>query len=228
MGIYSEMLVVFDLDDTLALEKDFLLSGFRAVGRHIGLSAGAGIGESVTCEMGRAVEEGRSHYDALEGLLVSNGLEGKFRMSDLVSYCRTHRPDKGYGFIPGAEALLDRIVGEGGTVGILTDGRGSTQRHKIEALGLERWVSDSDIWISGERGADKHHEAPFRHFMDAHPEITTYVYIGDNPAKDFVWPNRLGWHTVMLSDRGENIHPQPLCIDVSLVARWVVDNLDNV
>ena len=35
-----------------------------------------------------------------------------------------------------------------------------------------------------------------------------YAYIADNPVKDFVGPNSLGWKTIGVRDGGRNIHPQ--------------------
>ncbi len=37
-----------------------------------------------------------------------------------------------------------------------------------------------------------------------------YVYVGDNPKKDFIAPNSLGWLTIGLRDDGRNIHKQDL------------------
>ena len=39
---------------------------------------------------------------------------------------------------------------------------------------------------------------------------TRYVYVGDNPRKDFLAPNSLGWFTVGIRSSGRNIHPQEL------------------
>ena len=72
-------------------------------------------------------------------------------------------------------------------------------------MGLESWFSE--IVISEEFGSAKPTEQNYRHFEQAFPS-ENFVYVGDNLAKDFVTPNRLGWTTVALLDRGENIHPQ--------------------
>jgi putative hydrolase of the HAD superfamily len=44
--------------------------------------------------------------------------------------------------------------------------------------------------------------------MQRNPDEKRFVYIGDNPKKDFYWANRLGWTTIMLLDNGRNIHHQ--------------------
>jgi putative hydrolase of the HAD superfamily len=41
--------------------------------------------------------------------------------------------------------------------------------------------------------------------MEAHPAAARFLYVGDNPDKDFLAPNRLGWTTVMVRDE-RNLH----------------------
>jgi len=42
--------------------------------------------------------------------------------------------------------------------------------------------------------------------MRAHSGASRFVYVGDNPTKDFIAPNRLGWITVMVRHE-RNLHP---------------------
>ena len=44
--------------------------------------------------------------------------------------------------------------------------------------------------------------------MNRYPECHDFTYVGDNPRKDFISPNALGWLTVCLKDDGRNIHKQ--------------------
>ena len=144
-------------------------------------------------------------------------------MNRIVTRCRNHIPDGGYGFRPGIEGTLLSFSGRGDVVGLITDGRSVTQRRKIEALALGRWISDENIFISEERGYDKRRPEPFRSFMERYPTAEEYVYIGDNPMKDFEVANRLGWTTVMLRDTsGINIHPQPLLLHPSLMPKIIL------
>lgn len=200
--------IVFDLDDTLAYERDFLLSGFRAVGRILEVSAGAEFAAEAVIRMSEASEAGHNHYSALEELVTERRMEQRVDIVKVVSACRSHIPDSRYCLIDGAEDALRRIAGRGDVCGLITDGRALTQRHKIEALGLWRLMAPEDIWISGERGCDKLTKPPFRHFMSRYPDAMSYTYIGDNPAKDFIVANSLGWQTIMLRDRGRNVHSQ--------------------
>ena len=119
---------------------------------------------------------------------------------------RTHRPD--IHLEDDVVATLDALKTAGCTMALITDGRSVQQRNKIAALGLNRWIADEDIVISEEIGSEKPDEANYRRIMNLHPDADKFVYIGDNPKKDFIAPNRLGWTTVCLLDNGENIHPQ--------------------
>jgi putative hydrolase of the HAD superfamily len=46
--------------------------------------------------------------------------------------------------------------------------------------------------------------------MDLNGDVECFAYVADNPMKDFVWPNRLGWTTVQLLDNGRNVHSQTI------------------
>jgi putative hydrolase of the HAD superfamily len=90
-------------------------------------------------------------------------------------------------------------------LGILTDGRSTTQRNKIKALGLDLWISE--VVISEEFGSHKPDPRNYQYFEKVFPG-GEYIYVGDNLCKDFVAPNSMGWKTVVLLDRGKNIHKQ--------------------
>lgn len=170
------MVVVFDLDDTLFAEMEYVRSAYREISRRYGwryfdmmLSAGSP----------------REAFDAT-GLPVDLQLE----------IYRTHRPDIS---LPWQSLYtLATLRNRGCTLGIVTDGRSITQRHKIEALGLDRFVRPDMFFISEEVGADKISGEPFVWIMSKFGESERYIYIGDNPAKDFVAPKRMGWLTVCL------------------------------
>ena len=48
--------------------------------------------------------------------------------------------------------------------------------------------------------------------MKQNADISRFVYVGDNPMKDFLWPNRLGWVTIQLIDDGRNVHSQQVSL----------------
>ena len=71
--------------------------------------------------------------------------------------------------------------------------------------GVQFWYSDRARGVF--ENATSLTRASYEQIMQRWPG-KRYVYIGDNPRKDFIAPNRLGWLTLGLVDCGANIHPQ--------------------
>lgn len=194
--------VVFDLDDTLFREIDFLHSAYRQIAADLSCRYPALV-SSVEAERVLFEAEGNA-FDALRQWLPAEVAEDQLWMRD---FYRAHTPS--ISLMPGATTMLDALADAGYTLGIITDGRIVTQTNKILALGLHHWFRTSDIIISEALKADKLTDTPFRTLMERHPEIERWIYVGDNPAKDILWPRRLGWTTVQLKATPLNIHPQP-------------------
>ncbi|MDE7159864.1 MAG: HAD family hydrolase [Muribaculaceae bacterium] len=220
--------MVFDLDDTLAPEREFLRSGFRALKHKLSRTVGEEFAVEAERRMNEAAERRRNHYSALEKLLEASGLTDSVDMREVVRVCRNHYPDAGYELRPDARWLLTALRHAGTTCCLITDGRSLTQRNKIASLGLYRYLDPHAIFISGETGFDKHHAYPFEEVMRRYPGARSYTYIGDNPAKDFLHPRALGWKTYMLSDEGRNISPQSLVLPESMLAGEIIDDLSRV
>ena len=41
-----------------------------------------------------------------------------------------------------------------------------------------------------------------------HDKPVSFIYVGDNLKKDFIYPNQHGWQTICLKNDGQNIHAQ--------------------
>ena len=200
-------LIAFDLDDTLYKEIDYLRSAYREITRYAMSRAGergrmvAGMENGAYAEMMRTYHSGGNAFQRLNEVL---GLD--IPTGDYLRIYRTHHPDIRLG--EDVVSVLDALKAQGHILGLITDGRSLQQRNKIVALGLDRWIAHTDIVISEEFGSEKPAEANYRHFMLRYPECRKFVYVGDNPQKDFIAPNRLGWQTICLEDDGRNIHRQ--------------------
>ena len=185
--------VVFDLDDTLYFEPDYVRSGFSAVGAH--LRQRLRRREAFETWMWRRFRAGKraGMFDALNEHF-SLGLD-KREILALVRRYRDHRP----ALAParGVVALLSELRRRGIKLGLLSDGYQPGQRRKLAALGLRRYfdaiVFTEDIgrsaWKPSPRGFVR-----IRGKLGVPHECCGYV--GDNPGKDFLPPNRLGWLTV--------------------------------
>ena len=183
--------IVFDLDDTLYPERDYVLSGFRAVAawasQHLGLPAGKGFSELA------ALFEQGVRGDTFDRWLKAHHLEPD-GVGQLVSVYREHQP--ALEPFPGIEDLLD-MLGVKQSLGLLTDGYLAAQRAKLDALGLARhFVATvfSDAWG---RQAWKPSPEPYRAILDRLGVASSEcVYVADNPLKDFLGARRVGMSSI--------------------------------
>lgn len=195
----GEQVLVFDLDDTLYLERDFAASGFRAVdawlANHLGAEGFAG-----HCEAAAASGHSGRVFDtalAAIGIAVNEALVGQ-----LVAVYRGHRPE--IALADDARRYLERA--RVGRRAIITDGPAATQQAKVKALGLEALVDRvifTDLW--GREFWKPHARAYEAIESWADVKQDNLVYIADNPLKDFVTPRRRGWQTVMVA-REARVH----------------------
>ncbi len=191
--------VVFDIDDTLYLERAFVQSGFRHVAGLIGAVSNHGTGELFDHLWDGFTNGLRgSAFDDLLARFPTDAMT----VDALVLAYRTHRPD--ISLEPEARALLDDLRKAPRPVGVISDGPAEMQANKVAALGLNGLADP--IVLTGGWGADygKPHPRAFR-FVEQAWELSgpALMYIADNPRKDFVTPRRRGWKTVRLRLEGQ-------------------------
>jgi putative hydrolase of the HAD superfamily len=202
--------VVFDLDDTLVKEIDYLKSAFKAIAVKVDST-----NDSLFNQM-------LFWYQNKENVFQNIESHYGFSVNELKQQYRTHVPD----FIQykGVSELLLRFKEKGCFIGLITDGYSLTQRNKLKALGIEELFDL--IVISEEFGSEKPNENNYKVF---HQFATKdYYYIGDNTAKDFLAPNRLGWISVCLLNNGENIHPQDFTKENVYLPQKTIANLNEL
>ncbi|MCC8150496.1 MAG: HAD family hydrolase [Lachnospiraceae bacterium] len=184
--------VVFDLDDTLYGEKDYVRSGCHAV---------AGILLQVEdCEekLWTAFEKGKSAFDEV---LKNEGIyTDELKQKCLQTY-RFQKPD--IHLYDGVANMLVKMRATGYKLGIITDGRLEGQRAKIEALGLEEYVDH--IIITDELGGvefRKPNDTAFRMMKEKlDVKFSEMCYVGDNIKKDFVAPEKLGMQCIWFRNK---------------------------
>lgn len=184
--------IVFDLDDTLYPERDFALSGFRAVAS----AFQSLLGDATQTEADlRRLFDTKMRPRVFDALMAERGLPQESALiAQMVETYRQHRPT--ISLYPDADMALKRMA-PAFRLGLLTDGPMITQRNKVAALGLaDRFDA---LVYTAELGSDmgKPHPAGFellsRQLGVVHQRC---VYVADNPAKDFVAPNALGWMSI--------------------------------
>lgn len=200
-------MIVFDLDDTLYKEVAYVDSGLRAVAED---AEDADIMSAPQAyELIKNAPDTASGFDRLAAIALEKDSYELFDIQRMLAVYRYHKPDI---TLPAeSRQILDKLKAKGVALGLITDGRLQTQRAKIQALGLDKYIAADNILISEEVGSDKHWPTAYELIMKRNPQETSFTYVGDNPEKDFYWPNKLGWKTVMLADTNHlNIHPQNL------------------
>ncbi|MBA4490852.1 HAD family hydrolase [Paracoccus sp. S1E-3] len=200
--------IVFDLDDTLYLERDFAFSGFDAVEAHLGVG-----GFAATC---RALFDSPHRAAIFDEALRRHGLS--MEAAGLVAVYRDHTPR--IELCPDAARYLKR-----GGFGLITDGPERTQRAKIAALGLAAFCDQIIPTGQWPTGFGKPHPRAYQAMMAKAPDRRC-VYVADNAVKDFVTPNRLGWLTVQILRPGR-VHG---CAapDAAHAAQAVITSLDQL
>lgn len=187
-------LIVFDLDDTLYLERDFVRSGFRATGSWLESERGiAGLATAAWAAFERGAR-GRIFDAALADLNVAAEPD---LVSALVGVYRRHEPE--IHLAPDASACLDALAGE--PLALISDGPWRTQAAKLRALGVADRFTPAIL--TGRLGDEfaKPHPRAFELLTDR-VAADERLYVADNPAKDFLAPRKLGWRTVRIRRPG--------------------------
>ena len=188
---------VFDLDDTLYPEIDYLKSAYKFIADTI-LPA---TGKNIYSIMLQRYISGENVFDWIVNSYADNDTE--ITTPYLLQLYREHKPEIKLNEDTGH--LLDSLKEKNVPVGLITDGRSITQRNKLKALGLAGFFDD--VIISEEFGSEKPDEKNYLYFEKKYPGKEFY-FIGDNTSKDFIVPCQLGWFTICLKNNGKNIHFQ--------------------
>jgi len=178
------MVIVFDLDDTLYDEVDFVKSGFSEVSRYLGST---------------------KYYDFMIEEFYQNGsgkifdkLVKEFNLeisvNKLIEIYRFHKPKIK---LP-QESIEILEWTKNQKTALISDGHYITQQNKFFALNLDKYI-DYPIFTDFYH-TKKPELKPFKMVMDRYPN-EEYIYISDNPKKDFLAPNKLNWNSVRFKNK---------------------------
>lgn len=212
MPFLSDTVICFDLDDTLYKESDYLKSAYKEV------AAFAGHTEATQ----QMLDWYYAKENAFQKLIDTYGLS--ISVADCLKIYRNHNPD--ISLDAGVKEYLDELKEADAKLGLISDGRSITQRNKIKALGLEGFF-DIEV-ISEEFGSEKPDVRNYQVVMDGFPDRKRFLYVGDNPKKDFFAPNKLGWRTICLKNDGRNIHKQGFTLSKEYMPRRVINSLQEI
>ena len=165
--------VIFDLDDTLYAENDYVMSGFRAAAAYLHRP-------ELTKKFAEKYSAGsKAVFDAV---CLSEKLETDAKQ--LADIYRHHTPDiKLFSdVLPVFAELAKKEI----RLGLITDGRPFQQQKKIDALGIEKYFDP--IILTDTLGIE--HRKPDTYAFELVKDkwkipFSDIMYVGDNPRKDF-------------------------------------------
>ncbi len=190
--------VIFDLDDTLYLERDFARSGYESVATAFAQQLGSA--QLAVAAMLKNLDSPNRHrvFDATLadlGVPVDAAL-----LRAMIDHYRNHLPR--IRLCDDAERALQRLS-TSARLGLITDGPRVTQANKIVALGLRPRIHELILTDELGPGLGKPHPRAFVSIAAALGVApANCIYVADNPSKDFVAPNTLGWTTIQIRRPG--------------------------
>lgn len=187
----SRVCVVFDIDDTLYLERDYVQSGFEAVGRWVSKWMEV---EDFAARCWQLFLHGRRGSVFDEVLHEIGGQSNPELVSTFVEIYRTHLPS--ISLAPDANDAI-RAISTLAPIAIVSDGPAASQSQKVEALDLRQFSSVVILTEILGREFRKPDPRSFQ-YVARHIPASAYFYIADNPKKDFQAPKQLGWVTVRI------------------------------
>ena len=184
--------IVFDLDDTLYSEKEYVKSGYAVVAQLLPNV------ENAEDKLWKAFEEKKA---AIDDVLRSENIYSEELKKKCLEAYRFHRPN--IHLYAGASEMLTRLRKKGFLIGIITDGRPEGQRAKIKALGLDELVDS--IIVTDELGGAEYRKPNKVAFVKMCEMLGVkyeeMCYIGDNINKDFVAPEMIGMKCIFLKNK---------------------------
>lgn len=207
--------VVFDLDDTLYKEIDFLKSAYREIAAMLNERYGTG---DVYDYLLRTYYSGQDVFGT-----ANKEFNVDIPLHEYLAIYRNHIPQ--IILSPEAHEVMEYLSGKGVHMGILTDGRTATQENKIRSLGLDKYIPKENQIISERFGHEKPSREGYLLFENKYPECSSFYYVGDNTSKDFKAPNELGWISFCLRDKGENIHKQDFKTPAGLQPTHILNDI---
>jgi putative hydrolase of the HAD superfamily len=210
--------IVFDLDDTLYKEKDYVFSGLKAIDKWM----------IDKFQITNFFATAASLFNSGEKTFIFNKTLDKLHVEysdkiikNMVDQYRSHKPD--IHLLEDAKWVFEHLL-ETVKIGLISDGFFISQKQKVEALRLkERFHT---IILSDSLGR-KHWKPSHVPYEQASKELQLpphqCCYIGDNAQKDFITAKRLGWITVQI-ERMNGIY-SGIEVGVEHQAHYQIDDL---
>lgn len=192
--------LIFDLDDTLFREKDYVFSGFMAVDKWLYKKYKiVGFYNQATQLFKKGIQ-GNVFNRTLDTLNIDINDE---LIRQMVKVYREHEPF--IELLEDARWVLNNLS-ESLKLGLISDGYLVAQERKIKALKIDSFFHS--IILSDTFGRESWKPSPVP-YIKASVQLNVphneCIYIGDNLSKDFITAKKLGWKTVHIN-RKEGVY----------------------
>ena len=174
---------VFDLDDTIFYEKNYVVSGFHAISKSLFEKR----------LINKKFNELINLYDNFKDPLQEFGKQNRdINIDELIKIMREHSPK--IKVRPGFKKFLNLLKENGNELGVITNGRKKTQQNKFHSLGLQQYI---DLFIvSSEVKLEKPNIKIFDLYRNQ-SNRKKFIFFGNNPSLDLVpLENDVSWKTV--------------------------------
>jgi len=215
LTINPKSFFIFDLDDTLFREIDFLKSAYSNISSSLSKTLKLDLYELMLSKFQNRENVFRWLIEQYQGIMPELTIEW------LLKEYREHMPE--ICLSEATAAFIKNLNSRHVPMGLITDGRGVTQRNKLKALGITDYFKD--IIISEEFGSEKPDERNYLYFQNKYVGMNFY-FIGDNTSKDFIVPSKLGWTTICIKDTGHHIHQQ--CFNNQPVPDFIIGGFEEI
>lgn len=182
--------LIFDLDDTLFPEEEYVKSGFKEVAK---------LFPCIPDFFNMLFESYSNSEKAIDNVLHNNNIYSEELKAKCLEIYRNHTPQ--ISLTNEMNSMLNSYKRKNYLLGLITDGRVEGQNAKIKALSLEHIMDEIIITDSlGGPQFRKPCDIAFR-IMQKRLNIPfiKMAYIGDNLQKDFFAPLQLGMQTIHLN-----------------------------
>lgn len=218
LRIFNFMIMIFDLDDTLYREIDYVKSGFRAVSIYLFETFGWPVCGTQMEMLTGLRNNGRG--EIFDRILKDHGVFTKTLVKRCINVYRNHMPD--IYLDSAAERVLGNIKKK---PYLVTDGHKVVQSNKIHSLNIKERFEK--IYITHRYGL--RYEKPHLHCFELiklreNCSWTDMCYVADNPRKDFVNLNSVGVYTIRVLTGGYS----GLNLEKEFEAKVRINTLDNL
>ncbi|MBO6111947.1 MAG: HAD-IA family hydrolase [Lachnospiraceae bacterium] len=177
--------VIFDIDDTLISEYDYVLSGYRQVSKRLAGDDDISLDESGIFDLLLETSRGGFLY-VYNRLFEKLGLpDDKERIGELIRIYQGHDPD--IRLYDDVDETLVTLRERGIKLGVISDGDPARQHRKLKKCDAEKYFDC--VIVTDELGGEEYRK-PDRRSFDKMKEslgvdFKDMMYVGDNPSKDF-------------------------------------------